>query len=83
MIILTTGAIIGILYRTQYKIKNLFKPKTTIKQVKKETHDTFTLIINKPKKFKYEAGQFWFLKLNKNKLYARHPFTIARAPHEE
>ena len=81
--ILIVGTTIGIIYRTQHKIKTLLKEKPRIKKIRKETHDTYTLITNKPKNFKYEAGQFCFLKLNKNKLYARHPFTISSAPHEK
>ena len=77
------GTIIGIIYRTQHKIKSFLKQKPYVKEVRKETSDTFTLKIKKPKKFEYEAGQFCFLKLNKNKLYARHPFTISSAPYEE
>lgn len=82
-IFLIIGTVLGIIYRTQYKLRNFLKKKPRIKQIKKETHDTFTLIIKKPRNFNYEAGQFCFLKLNKNKLYARHPFTISSAPHQE
>lgn len=81
--VLVVGFLAGLIYRTQHKIRIFFKEKPQIKEIKKETHDTFTLVIKKPKKFRYEAGQFCFLKLNKNKLYARHPFTISSAPHQE
>jgi predicted ferric reductase len=82
-LILMISIITGIIYRTQYKIKLLLKPKHKVEEIKKETEDTFTIKITKPEKFKYESGQFCFLKINKNKLYARHPFTISSAPHQE
>lgn len=74
---------IGAIFRTQYKIRKRFAGKFFIKEVRKETEDSFTLIIKPEKKFVFKAGQFCFLRLNKNSLHARHPFTIANAPDEE
>jgi len=72
------AVVIGIVYRTQYKIRagktNMFK----VKNMTEETHDTFTITIDGYKDFK--AGQFCFLRINKNKLYARHPFTVSSKP---
>lgn len=73
--------IIGIIYRTQYKLRARKTNKFKVKSIKTETHDTFTITVNGYKDFK--AGQFCFLRLNKNKLYARHPFTISSAPGED
>ena len=80
--LLLVAIIIGIIYRTYYKIKQR-KDKFYVKDVKWETKDTFTLILKPNKKFNFKAGQFCFLRLNKNKLYARHPFTISSSPEEE
>ena len=65
---------IGIIYRTTYKIKQK-KYKFTVSDIQKETHNVFTIKTNKT--FSFKPGQFCFLRLNKNKLYARHPFTIS------
>ncbi len=75
--------ITGLIYRTQYKLRKYFEEKPKTLNIRKETQDTFTIVITKPENFKYEAGQFAFLKLDKNKLYARHPFTISSAPHQK
>lgn len=68
---------IGVVYRTQYKIKKLYSGKFFVENVKWETKDTFTISIRPEKKIKFKPGQFCFLRLNKNNLHARHPFTIA------
>jgi len=80
--ILFVSIIFGIIYRTKYKIKQR-KNKFYVKKVKWETKDTFTLILRHNQKFKFKAGQFCFLRLNKDKLYARHPFTISSSPKEK
>ena len=70
------SVIVGIIYRTNYKIKersNIFY----VKEIKKETEDAFTLVVNSNKPFSFKAGQFCFLRLDKSKIYARHPFTIS------
>lgn len=77
------AVIIGIIYRTQYKIRKKYSGKFFIKNIQWETKDTFTLTIKPEKKFQFKAGQFCFLRLNKNKLYARHPFTISSSPDED
>lgn len=74
--------ICGIIYRTQYKIRNSKVNKFIVDSIQHETHDTFTLVLSSENKLKFKAGQFCFLRINKNKLYARHPFTISSAPHE-
>ena len=73
--------ITGIIYRTRYKIIAAKTTKFFVKDVKMETADTFTLTIKGNKEFK--AGQFCFLRLNKNKLYGRHPFTVSSAPDDD
>ncbi|MBI2630534.1 ferric reductase-like transmembrane domain-containing protein [Candidatus Pacearchaeota archaeon] len=80
--ILLIGIIIGGTYRAYYKIKHK-KFKCYVKEIKWETKDTFTLILKPNKKLNFKAGQFCFLRLNKNKLYARHPFTISNSPKGE
>ncbi|MEK6875521.1 MAG: ferric reductase-like transmembrane domain-containing protein [Nanoarchaeota archaeon] len=80
--ILLIGVITGGIYRTYYKIKYR-KFKCYVKEIKLETKDTFTLILKPNKKLNFKAGQFCFLRLNKDKLYARHPFTMSSPPEEE
>jgi predicted ferric reductase len=80
--ILLIGIITGIIYRTYYKIKHR-KFKCYVKEIRWETKDTFTLILNPNKRLNFKAGQFCFLRLNKDKLYARHPFTISNSPEDE
>lgn len=73
--------LIGIVYRTQYKLRARKTNRFKVKTINQNTHDTFTITVNGQKDFK--AGQFCFLRLNKNKLHARHPFTISSAPGED
>lgn len=73
--------IIGIIYRTQYKLKARKNNRFKVKKIEIQTHDTFTITVDGHKNF--EAGQFCFLRLNKNKLHARHPFTISSMPGED
>ncbi len=80
-IIATLLITIGIIYRTRYKIITARTTKFFVKDVKMETSDTFTLTVKGNKPFK--AGQFCFLRLNKNKLHARHPFTISSIPGDD
>lgn len=70
--------IIAIVYRTAYKLRSIKTSTYKVKSVVMETSDTFTLTLDHGKEF--VAGQFFFLRINKNKLYARHPFTISSAP---
>jgi len=81
--ILTTGVVIGLIYRTQYKLRERYSDGFYVKEVKWETKDTFTLTLETKKDISFEAGQFFFLRLNKNKLHGRHPFTAASGPHEK
>jgi len=81
-LLLLVAIIMGIIYRTYYKIKQR-ENKFYVKEVKMETKDTFSLILKPNKKFNFKAGQFCFLRLNKDRLYARHPFTISGSPDEE
>ncbi len=71
----------GIIYRTQYKLRARKTNKFKVKSISQNTHDTFTITVKGNKEFK--AGQFCFLRLNKNKLHARHPFTISSAPGDD
>lgn len=73
--------LIGIIYRTQYKLRARKYNKFKVKSISQNTHDTFTITIDGHKNF--EAGQFCFLRLNKNKLHARHPFTVSSMPGED
>lgn len=74
--------IAGIIYRTNYKIRQK-RNKFLVKEIKWEAKDTFTLILNPKHEISFEAGQFCFLRLEKEGLYARHPFTISNAPGEK
>lgn len=81
--IATLMIIIAIIYRTRYKIITARSTKFLVKDVTKETENTFTLNIKLDKPFNFKAGQFCFLRLKTNKLYARHPFTISSAPGDD
>ena len=72
----------GIIYRTYYKLKQRLN-KFIINEVRWENKEIFTLILKPNKKFNFKPGQFCFLRLNKDKLYARHPFTISSSPTDE
>ena len=74
--------VIGIILRTSYKIKQR-KNRFVVQDVKWNTKNTFTVTIKPSKEFYFKAGQFCFLRLNKDNLYARHPFTISSSPDEE
>jgi predicted ferric reductase len=80
--ILLIGIIIGGVYRAYYKIEHT-KFKCYVKEIKWETPNVFTLKLRFNKKMSFKPGQFCFLRLNKDKLYARHPFTISSAPEED
>ncbi len=75
--------IMGIIYRAYYKIKQKCAGKFYVQEIKNETKDTFTLVLKPEKPFSFKAGQFCFLRLDKDKLYVRHPFTISSAPKED
>ncbi len=77
--------IIGIIYRTQYKIRSSKNNKFKVVNIKNETSDTFTISLKSENnnKLNFKAGQFCFLRINKNKLYARHPFTISSSPDKD
>lgn len=77
------GIIVGIIYRTTYKIKHKFIGKFYVDEIKNETDDTFTIILKSKGELKFMPGQFCFLRLNKDRLFARHPFTISSAPNEK
>lgn len=77
------AVIIGIIYRTSYKLKQKHAGKFFVKDIRKETKDIFTLALRPEKIFSFKAGQFCFLRLNKDRLYARHPFTITSSPIED
>jgi predicted ferric reductase len=81
--LLLTGVIIGIVFRTQYKIRKLFAGKFRVESVRQETHDTYTIRIKPDKKVNFKAGQFGFIRLTKDKLHARHPFTISSSPDKD
>jgi predicted ferric reductase len=79
---ITTLVLLGIIYRTHYK---LFKKSYLgqLVEIKEDSSDIFTVRVLLNRSMSYTAGQFCFLRINKNKLYARHPFTIASSPKEE
>lgn len=81
-ILLFIGIIIGGFYRTNYKIKHR-KFKCLVDSVDWETHDTFTLKLKPNKKLNFKAGQFCFLRLNKDRLFARHPFSLSSSPDDD
>ena len=80
--IILISLLAGIIYRTFYKIKQKYAGKFYVQEIKNETENTFTLVLKSEKAFSFKAGQFCFLRLNKGKFYARHPFTISSSPKE-
>ena len=74
---------VGAIYRLIYKMKLKRRPKFFVDKIIKDTEDTFSVKLRSTEKLKFVAGQFCFLRLDKEGLYARHPFTISSAPHEE
>lgn len=78
--VMSVLVIVGLIYRTNYKWQQRTSKFFTVTNVKPETEQIFTLSLKPQQKFSFAAGQFCFLRLEKNKLYARHPFTIASAP---
>jgi ferredoxin-NADP reductase len=48
-----------------------------------ETHDSFTLVVEKPQGFRFEAGQFIHIQVPVDERPLRRSYTIASAPHEE
>lgn len=81
-IVLSIGVVVGFIYRTYYKMKHR-KFKFYVKEVKWETPNVFTLKLKSNKKINFKPGQFCFLMINKDKLYARHPFTISSSPYDD
>ena len=75
--------LVGAMYRLIYKMQLKKRPKFFVENIIKDTKDTFSIKLRSTEKLKFVAGQFCFLRLNKEGLYARHPFTISSAPHEE
>lgn len=80
--VLLIGVIGGGIYRAYYKIKHK-NFKCYVKEIKWKTSDVFTLKLRPNKKFYFKSGQFCFLRINKDKLYARHPFTISSSQNED
>lgn len=73
--------LVGAIYRTGYKIKQRGN-KFVVVGVKNETHDSFTLTIEPAKPIDFKPGQFFFLRINGKRLYARHPFSVSSSPNE-
>lgn len=80
-IALLIGIIAGGIYRACYKVKHR-KFKCCVKEIKWETPDAFTLKLKPNKGLHFKPGQFCFLRINRDRLYARHPFTISSSPNE-
>ncbi|MDO8593217.1 MAG: FAD-binding oxidoreductase [bacterium] len=72
----------GAVYRTHYKLKQRRAGKFYVVSVKQDNQEVFTITLKPEKKFNFKAGQFCFLRLKQDRLYARHPFTIASSPEE-
>jgi len=79
---LTLCVLIGIVYRGYYKLQQR-KNKFFIKEVRKETDSTFTLIVESNRNIDFKPGQFFFLRIDGKKLYARHPFSVSSSPQEK
>lgn len=69
----------GIIYRANYKLMQK-KYKFKVKEIKWETADTFTLVLEGKERPDFKAGQFFFLRIEKDKLFARHPFSVSSSP---
>jgi predicted ferric reductase len=73
--------IIGIIFRTRYKLlqrKNQF----IVNKIVWENKDIFSLYLEPKQDFKFKSGQFCFLRIDRDNLYARHPFTISSTPND-
>lgn len=77
--LLLIGIAIGIVYRTSYKLGQRSN-RFTVKEIRWETKDTFTLVLIPNRKINFTPGQFFFLRLEKPGLYARHPFSASNIP---
>ncbi len=76
-----SAILIGIIYRTTRKLMGFFGPRHHVEAIRKETDNTFSMLVKPDRgKMNFKAGQFCFLRIDKNKLHARHPFTIASSP---
>lgn len=82
-IFLLVVIIVGAIYRVIYKIKEKRRGPASVVSIKWESDDIFTLVLKTNKKMNFKAGQFCFLRLDKPRLYARHPFSISGDPKEE
>lgn len=80
---LIIAVIMGAIYRTLYKIKEKRRGLATLVSIKWENDNIFTATFKTNQRMKFSAGQFCFLRLDRDKLYARHPFTISSSPQEE
>src|SRR3990167_334980 len=49
--VLLLGVIGGVVYRAQYKIRKHYTGKFYVRKIRRETSDTFSLILSAPKKF--------------------------------
>ncbi|MFA6424523.1 MAG: ferric reductase-like transmembrane domain-containing protein [Candidatus Magasanikbacteria bacterium] len=74
--------VMSAIYRTQYKLRKRWGGKFIVENIIQETKDTFTIVVKPEKKLNFKAGQFCFLRINKNKLHARHPFSMSSAPQD-
>lgn len=75
-------ALIGVIIRSYLLIKNK-KITSRVTNIIKETDETYTILIEKPKNFTYKAGQFAFINFKKKKMTKPHPFTISSSPSED
>lgn len=78
--IVTLLVLIGIVYRTKYKLRQRLQGPATLLKITEDTHDTFTLHVKTKEPLEFISGQFCFLRIDKHRLYARHPFSISNAP---
>ncbi len=74
---------VGMIYRTYYKIKQRTQKKFYLKNIKWETKDTYTLTLESKKNIMFKAGQFFFIRLKRKGIYARHPISASSSPNEE
>ncbi len=59
------------------------KKYSTIVEIKKETYNTNSVIVQKPEGFTYKSGQFCFISFYKRRMHNPHPFTISSSPDEQ
>ncbi len=77
LFVAATGLVIKI-----YLLIKTPRYKSKVLSVHQETHDTYTVVVQKPKNFNYKPGQFCFISFNKKYLKKPHPISFSSSPEQ-